>query len=265
MNNTSDNREPVETPNDEILTPAQDPAEFDDDTSSSGLTELDALKIRAKTLGVSHSPNIGVDTLRAKIEEHVAKLEAAREGNTPMPDPVMTQQTTTAVMQEPGKPALNPASSRNALPPMHVMLKMTPEELHRFPEKRRAQIIRARMHHTEMALVRCQIYNNNPAKNDLNGEIFSVQNQFLGTVRKYIPYGEATENGYHIPRILLNMLLSKKYLQVRTIKDQNGFERVEKRIAPEFTIRELPPLTKDELARLAATQAARSSVSADLI
>lgn len=257
MNNTPDNDEPVETENDEILTPAENPDDTDGpDVTMGGLTELDALKLRAKTLGVSHSPNIGVDTLRAKIEEHVAKLEAAR---SPTETPQVMQES---VMQT---PALQPTApvNRNALPKMSVMLNMTTDELLRFPEKRRQQIIRARMQHTEMALVRCQIYNNNPAKTDLHGEIFSIQNKYLGVVRKFIPYGDATENGYHIPRILMNMLKSKKYLQVRTLKEANGFERVEKRIVPEFTIRELPPLTREELDKLANVQKARASVSSD--
>lgn len=262
MNNTPDNQDPVETENTEIRTPAQSPEEMDDnEPAAEGLTEIVALKIRAKTLGVTHSPNIGVDALKAKIEEHIAKLEAAR--SVPDEPQVMQQSTMTGRILEPERVAEAPTGNRNTLPSMHVMLKMTSGELLRFPEKRRQQIIRARMYHTEMALVRCQIFNNNPAKNDLHGEIYSVQNKYIGTIRKYIPYGEATENGYHIPRILVNMLLSKKYLQVRTIKNQNGIEQVEKRIVPEFTVRELPPLTKDELARLAAVQGARAQATSD--
>lgn len=259
------NKEPVEEVNDEIRTPAQDPIELEEgdgtDSEADGPSELEVLKIRAKTLGVTHSPNIGVETLRAKIDEHIAKLEETKlpkevrepkaEAQSEMP---AAAKTTTLV-----------PSARNKLPPMSEMLAMTTDDLMRQPEKRRTQIIRARQHHEQMALVRCQVFNNNPAKNDLFGEIFSVQNKYLGTVRKYIPYGKFTENGYHIPRILVTMLKSKRYLQVRSIKNPDGTERTEQRQAPEFTITELRPLTKEELDKLAAMQASRSSADSGFV
>lgn len=62
-----------------------------------------------------------------------------------------------------------------------------------------------------LALVRCRVYNLNPAKADLPGEIISVANRFIGTVRKFIPFGEATENGYHIPRVLVEDLKSRQF------------------------------------------------------
>ena len=262
-----DNKEPVEVENDEVRTPAQDPIELEEgddiDAELDGPSELDVLKIRAKALGVTHSPNIGVDTLRTKIEEHIAKLE---ESNLPKE---VLQAKKEAEAQEPAPTAAKvvtpAASSRNALPPMREMLAMTTDDLMRKPEKRRTQIIRARQRHEQLALVRCQVFNNNPAKNDLFGEIFSVQNKYLGTVRKYIPYGKFTENGYHIPRILVTMLKGKKYLQVRSMKNPDGTERTEQRQAPEFTITELRPLTREELDKLASMQASRSSVDAGFV
>lgn len=59
--------------------------------------------------------------------------------------------------------------------------------------------------------LRCRVYNLNPAKADLPGEIISVSNRFIGTVRKFIPFGEATENGYHIPRVLVQDLKSRQF------------------------------------------------------
>lgn len=276
MNSISDDNEPVEQANEEIRTPKQDPIELEDDEDDdeeayTGPSELDVLKIRAKSLGITHSPNIGVDTLRTKIDEHIAKLEEDRLAKEAKMD---RSRLVTEIEEAPVKevkassfnaaPSVAP-SARNKLPPMSVMLEMTTDDLMRQPERKRTQIIRARQQFEQLALVRCQVFNNNPAKNDLHGEIFSVQNKYLGVVRKFIPYGKFTENGYHIPRILVNMLREKKYLQVKAVKNQDGTERVEQRLAPEFTITELRPLTQEELKQLASMQAARSSTDAGFV
>lgn len=286
MSNTPDDGL-TEVPNDEIATPAQDPVETADDQGVvetkpavlttpatpnldpdpeehdpllDGPTELDSLKARAKALGLKHSNNINVDTLRAKIDEHVEALEAKRQPTQTESD--IARQGEVAMAPQPVRPT---ATQRNKLPPLSVMLEMTVDDLMRQPERKRKMIIRARQMHTEMALVRCQIYNNNPAKNDLHGEIFSVQNKYLGVVRKYIPYGEFTDNGYHVPRILVNMLRTKKYIQTRSIKNPDGTERVEHRHAPEFTINELRPLTVDELKQLANMQGARGDAQMGMV
>lgn len=278
-----DNKDPTETQNDEILTPRQDPIETApggnedpvitadaenaadmDDEEEDGPSELDVLKVRARTLGVSHSPNILPATLRAKIDEHIAKLEEAQ-----LPKSVRQEEINNGTTDEPvralQKPQVLPASARTKLPHMSEMLDMSTDDLMRQPVKRRTQIIRARQRHVELALVRCQIHCNNPNKNDLHGEIFSVQNKYVGIVRKFIPYGKFTENGYHVPRMLIKMLKAKKYLQVRSVKSSDGTERTETSLAPEFTINELRPLTAAELKQLAAMQAARSSTDAGFV
>ena len=266
--------EPVEQPNEEIRTPKQDPIELEEDNDDEedvafkGPSELDVLKIKAKTLGITHSPNIGVDTLRSKIDEHIAKLEEeqlSKETKIERTSIAPELDNAPAVRAAPSMASTPTESSRNKLPSMSVMLEMSTDDLLRQPERKRTQIIRARQQFEQLALVRCQVFNNNPAKNDLHGEIFSVQNKYLGVVRKFIPYGKFTENGYHIPRILVTMLREKKYLQVRAIKNPDGTERVEQRLAPEFTITELRPLTSEELKQLASMQAARSSTDAGFV
>lgn len=109
-----------------------------------------------------------------------------------------------------------------------------------------------------MKLVRCRIMNLDPKKKDLPGEIFTVANEYLGTVRKFIPFGEVTENGYHVPQCIFDMMKGRKFLNIRTYKDRrnNNQIRVEQNWAPEFALEVLPPLTKEEIAKLAAAQAA---------
>lgn len=118
------------------------------------------------------------------------------------------------------------------------------------------QETRDRMKREAMPLVRCRIYNLNPSKRDLQGEIVTVGNRFLGTVRKMIPFGEATEQGYHIPMIIYNELKSRKFQQVRTKKNEKGFDEIVSRMVPEYNIEVLPPLNEEELEELAVKQGA---------
>lgn len=107
-----------------------------------------------------------------------------------------------------------------------------------------------------MKLVRVRITNLDPKKKELPGEIFTIANEFIGTVSKYIPYGEVTQDGYHVPHCIYLNLLERKFLNIRTYKDKNdgGRVRVEQTWAQEFAMEVLPQLTPDELKKLAVAQ-----------
>jgi hypothetical protein len=185
--------------------------------------ELVALKARAKVMGISHSGNIGLEALRAKVN--------AKINGEPDPAPEQPEQLNPLVGDEAGK---TPASKKT---------------------------LRQQQMEEQLALVRVRIQNLDPRKKDLPGEIFCVGNEIIGTVRKYIPYGEVTDGGYHIPRILYNELDSRKFLNIRTKKNRaTGQIVVETSWAKEFAFEVLPPLTAEELARLANAQAASGSV-----
>ena len=111
-----------------------------------------------------------------------------------------------------------------------------------------------------MRLVRLRITNMDPKKKDLPGEILTVANDYLGTVRKFIPFGEVTDNGYHVPYCLYMMMKERRFLNIRTTK-KNGQIQVSSGWATEFAFEELPPLTQHELDRLAAAQAAAGGIS----
>lgn len=172
--------------------------------------ELDMLKERAVTMGIAHSPNIGLDTLRKKIEDKMAGNKQEEEANASI--------------------------AKNA-------------------GDETAMQIRERLKKEQLKLIRVRIYNMNPAKRDLNGEIFSVGNKFIGTVRKFVPFGEATDGGYHLPMILYNELKSRKFQQIKT-KSENGQLKHETRMVPEYSFEELPPLTAEELEELKVKQEA---------
>lgn len=193
---------------------------------------MEGLRSRAKALGIKFSKNIGKDALQARIDDFLEERE--------------DEQSTA--------PAKAPTASNKA--PEDY----SDEELQGMPKVRRENIIRQRMRKTELRLIRVRVANMNPSKADMSGEIFSVTNKYLGTVRKYVPFGEATDNGYHIPFILLKDLKARKFLQVKTRRTDKGQIEVTTRWVPEFSIEEMPPLTEAELAKLAASQAAAAGL-----
>lgn len=104
-----------------------------------------------------------------------------------------------------------------------------------------------------MALVRVRVVCNNPLKHNVPGEYFTFVNGILGKVTKYIPFGEATDPGYHIPRCLYNVLVEKQYMQLREVK-QNGVTTSQSRLVPEFSVTVLPMLTEEEMEELKTRQ-----------
>lgn len=185
-------------------------------------TELDLLKARAKVIGLTFSNNISVETLREKIRAKLA-------GDT------VTEEDKTVEI--------------NALSPENTPKAKTPT-------------LREFMVQEQMKLVRLRITNLDPKKKDIPGEIITVANEYLGTVRKYIPFGEVTDSGYHVPYCIYTELESRRFLNIRTVKDpRTGTNSVQSTMAREFALEILPQLTKVELERLAASQAAAGTFS----
>lgn len=194
-----------------------------DNTATEQVSELEVLKQRARLMGVEFSNNIGIDTLRERIN---AKMEADEQG---------TQET----------PAATPEV--NALTGAQVT-----------QGKRKS--VRQHLYEQEMRLVRLRITCLDEKKKDLPGEIFTVANEFLGNVRKFVPFGDATEEGYHVPYCIYRVLKGRKFLQIRTKKSRNGEITVSSNWVREFALEVLPDLTPEELKKLAVTQAASGSV-----
>jgi len=110
-------------------------------------------------------------------------------------------------------------------------------------------------------LIRVRIQNLDPKKKDLPGEIITVANEYMGTVRKFVPFGEVTDNGYHIPYCIYEFLKNRKFINITTRKGKNGLPDIRATEAREFSIEVLPPLTEAELAQLAQAQIAAGSLN----
>ena len=197
-------------------------------------TELSVLKDRARMMGITFSNNIGVDALRRKIE---AKMEG-EDDNTDEHGEAVTQITQST---EPNPLTLGAASITDT-PTMAPVKQLT---------------LRQMLLKREMALVRLRITNLDPKKKDLPGEIFTVANEYIGTVKKYVPFGEKTDDGWHVPYCIYKMLKRRTFLQIQTKTDrQTGTPLVTSRYVREFALEVLPPLTEKELKSLAAAQQA---------
>lgn len=197
--------------------------------SESQPNELDMLKQRARLMGITFSNNIGVDTLRAKIQEKLA-------------GEAQSQEPATAQGQQQGTPSIDEETKPKQ--PVQAVKPAKPKSL------------RQALYDREMRLVRLRIQNLDPKKANLPGEIFTFANEYLGTVRKFIPYGEATDNGYHVPYCIYKQLRDRKFLHIKVNK-VNGREQIKTSYVREFSLEVLPPLTTEELARLRASQAAK--------
>lgn len=183
--------------------------------------ELSLLKQRATQMGITFSPNIGIETLRQRIND---KMEGKDEEVEPKTE---TQPVDTGAEEA----------------------KLTPAQ-YRQMKKREAE-----------KLIRVRITNMNPQKTDLPGEVFTVANGVVGTIRKYVPFGgEAAEVGYHVPQIILNMLKRRKFYSVSTKRDDKGRPYQVKQERNEFAIEILEPLTQEELEKLALDQRASGRV-----
>jgi hypothetical protein len=122
-------------------------------------------------------------------------------------------------------------------------------------DERKAELDARKALRMEMTkLVRVRIACLNPAKSELPGEIFTVHNDVVGTVKKFVPYNEAGES-YHVPYFLYKFLKRKKYLQI-VPPPKGARTAATTKMVPEFSIEILEPLTAAELKELARAQGA---------
>lgn len=183
--------------------------------------ELTLLKQRATTLGIPFSNNIGAETLKERIR---AKLEGTPE-------------------------VKNTTEEEEAASEAVVSKKV----------KSKSEI-RKEIVADAMKLVRLRITNLDPKKSKWPGEIITVANEYIGTVSKFVPFGEVTENGYHVPNVIYKKLKKRKFLDIRVIKRKGMEDQIIQRWVPEFALEVLPQLTEAELKKLAAAQLASGSL-----
>jgi hypothetical protein len=117
---------------------------------------------------------------------------------------------------------------------------------------------RLRLRQDAERLVRVRITCMNPAKKEWDGEIITVGNNAVGTLRKFVPFN--ADEGWHIPHFMYEVLRDRECQVFTTVRDSRGNQVRKGRLIKEFAIEILDPLTPEELAELARRQAASHAI-----
>lgn len=227
---TTDAKAPEETSNENT----GDTNDGVDNTQELQANELEGLKARAKQMGLTFHPSIGLETLREKIN---LKLRT-----TGVKD----------VEIEPGVPKLNEVNSDE-----EVTEYSAKEIKDGYAERDTSKLSKAQLRNEAIReankLVRVRVVNMNPNKREWTGEVITVSNSVVGTFRKFVSFNNPA--GYHIPQIILQALKERDCQIFVTGISENG-QRIKKAtLIKEFAIEILPPLTMEELKDLAQRQA----------
>ena len=108
-----------------------------------------------------------------------------------------------------------------------------------------------------MKLIRIVVTPNDPLMSGYPGLIFTVGASGLNNgkmIKKYVPFNN--EEGWHVPQIIYNQIKHAEMQKFKTVTRPNGEKVLEPYITQKFNVRVLDPLTKEQLERLAAAQAA---------
>jgi hypothetical protein len=198
--------------------------------------ELTSLKARATKMGLNFHPNIGLDTLRERIN---LKLRSA---------------DLTDVDMEAGVPNINDVRPSDKVVTEYSVTELTEgyaNSINPVPltkAQRRNQAIK-----DANRLVRVRIACMNPNKRDWSGEVITVSNSVVGTFSKFVQFN-STE-GYHVPNIILQAIRERMCQVFVNGTNTQGQKIKRPHLINEFAVEVLPSLTADELKSLAQRQA----------
>lgn len=117
---------------------------------------------------------------------------------------------------------------------------------------------RKRLKAEALKLVRIRLTCLNPAKKEWEGEIITVGNSLIGSVKKFTPFN--ADDGWHVPHVIYQQLKERQCQIFYTATDARGNKVRKGKLIKEFAIEVLPPLTKEELEELARRQAMAKAI-----
>lgn len=210
---------------------------------------VEELRKVASSLNIKFSGNTGEGTLRTKIMNYLdSKDEEEIDEPEDTPSFLGNDEPLPEVIEQP---------KVKGPPTIPELLLMDVHDIDPKDQTLIRQVVRAKA----LRLRRVKITNVDPADQQLSGGIITVMNKYTGKVSKYIPYGDESEGGYHIPEILLHHLKAQKFALRKEIKGgQFGVKKYKTTMVNKFHIEELPDLTPEELEELAAHQRASHSI-----
>lgn len=191
-------------------------------------SELEELKETATEMGITFHPAIGLEKLKEKIANFSAP-EAALDA--------------TLNKEAPAVPA---AVKIDLSKPERII-----ETLAQMKARKRREATR---------LVRVRVSCMNPNKKSWEGEILTVSNSLVGSIKKYIPFNN--EEGWHIPYMMLLHLKERQCQIFVKKKGPKGDNVVIAKLIKEFSVELLPDLTEAEIKDLAQRQAMSAGTAA---
>jgi hypothetical protein len=213
-------------------------SDIDNDTSDLPVVdELTALKARADQIGLKYHPNIGLETLREKVN-------AALSAPGPVEQPKVDEAEDDPAPEDPAllnQPAANAAPESLDAPVTETLSQR------RLRKKREAN-----------ELIRIRVTCMNPAKKEWEGELFTAGNSVVGSFSKFVPFN--IDEGWHVPRIIYNQIVQRQFQTFRNEKTKNGVTVRRSGLIREFAIEVLPQLSLDELQELAQRQAMAKTI-----
>lgn len=120
------------------------------------------------------------------------------------------------------------------------------------PKKPTKAQLKMQMRKEANKLVRVRVTCMNPNKKEWQGEIFAVANSYIGTIKKYVPFGVE----WHVPEVILKMIEARQFQTFYNEKIKGRTVR-KGRLVKEFGVERLAPLTEKELKELGRRQAMR--------
>jgi hypothetical protein len=108
-----------------------------------------------------------------------------------------------------------------------------------------------------MKLTRVIVTPNDPLMVNHPGLIFTVGMSGINNgemIKKFVPFNN--EEGWHVPEIILRQIEHAEMQKFKTVTNAKGEKVLEPYVTKKFNVRTLPPLTRDEMEKLAASQQA---------
>lgn len=109
-----------------------------------------------------------------------------------------------------------------------------------------------------LRLIRVIVSPNDPLLATYPGLIFTVGSSIVNKgkmIKKYVPFNN--DEGWHVPNIIYQQIENAQMQKFKTVKMPNGERVLQPYITKKFNVEVLPPLTEEELSKLASAQKAR--------
>jgi len=218
------------------------------------MTEREQLLQEAGELGLTFAKNISTDRLKAAVgqakELNVAEDAVIDAGGIPVTDKAAPTEAEIRAQLEAEFAAKLEEEKRKITANMELNMAKTSENA--TVNKVTVGQAKLKARRDALKLIRVNITSRDPLKIAWEGEIFTVSNDVIGDVKKYIPFN--TEDGYHVPQIILNALKNKKCTIFKRKKGRDGKYVNEAKQVSAFNIEYLEPLSAGELDELARQQ-----------